>query len=83
MHSGDQAFDSPFLGEKISVTTHSSSQTVTDDERKRRKAAVDYARVSVGLEGFKLSSDDEKHAERFVSGEIELSEFLKVCRDVV
>ena len=62
----------------ISVTTHSSSQPITEDERKRRKAAVDYARASVGLEGFKLSSDDEKHAERFINGEIDLSDFVKI-----
>ena len=65
------------------MTTHFSSQPITEDERKRRKAAVDYARASVGLEGFRLSSDDEKHAERLVNGEIELSEFLKVRRDAV
>jgi hypothetical protein len=65
------------------MTTHPSSQPITEDERKRRKAAVDYARASVGLEGFKLSSDDEKHAKRYVNGEIELAEFVKVRRDEV
>jgi len=46
-------------------------------ERKRRQEAVNYARASVGLEGFKLSEADEKHAQRFINGEIELAEFVK------
>ncbi|EMP3151678.1 antitoxin VbhA family protein [Salmonella enterica] len=47
-------------------------------ERKRREQAVNYGRSSVGLEGFQLSKADEKHAQRFINGEIELAEFVKV-----
>jgi hypothetical protein len=80
MHSGDQVYDPPFLGKKISATTHTSTQPLTEAERKRRREAVNYARASVGLKGFQLSSDDEKHAERYVNGEIGLSEFVEVRR---
>lgn len=47
-------------------------------ERRRREDAVNYARSSVGLEGFRLSTADEKHAQRFINGEIDLLEFVKV-----
>jgi len=30
---------------------------ITDDERRKRQKAVDFARASVGLEGFKLSPE--------------------------
>ena len=39
---------------------------------------MNYGRSSVGLEGFKLSTADEKHAQRFINGEIDLPEFVKV-----
>ncbi|MCA7959290.1 antitoxin VbhA family protein [Burkholderia multivorans] len=38
---------------------------------------MNYARSSVGLEGFKISEAEEQHARRFVNGEIELAEFVK------
>jgi predicted transcriptional regulator len=47
-------------------------------ERERRQTAVNYAWASVGLEGFTISDDDKKHAQRFIDGEIDLQEFVKV-----
>ena len=52
----------------------------TEDERRKRQEAVNYARASVGLEGFKPSEADEKRAARFVAGEIDLAEFVKPAR---
>lgn len=52
---------------------HRSSTT----ERKRREA-VQFARASVGLEGFTVSDESEADARRFINGEIELDEFLKL-----
>ena len=46
-------------------------------ERKRREEAVNYARASVGLEGFKIGKVEEQHARRFINGEIDMPEFLK------
>jgi len=51
---------------------------ISETERKLREQAVNYGRASVGLEGFILSPDDETHAKRFIEGEIELSEFVKL-----
>lgn len=51
-------------------------QTISDAERSRREAAVNYARASVGLEGFSLSEANEAHARRFIAREISLQEFV-------
>lgn len=50
---------------------------ITPAERKRREEAVNYARASVGLEGFKIGEAEEQHARRFIDGEIDMPEFLK------
>lgn len=46
--------------------------------RRQRESAVNFARASVGLEGFKTTQEDEDHARRFINGEIELAEFMKI-----
>lgn len=53
------------------------SKTISDAERDRRVAAVNYARASVGLEGFSLSAADEAHAQRVIDGEISLNKFVR------
>lgn len=58
------------------MSKNSHTQKITDEERRRRQEACDYARASVGLEGFKLSQADEEHAARFIAGEIDLAEFV-------
>jgi len=50
---------------------------ITDAERRRRESAVNFARASIGLEGFKPSKQNEDLAQRFISGEFELSEFVQ------
>lgn len=50
---------------------------ISETERRRRQEACDYARASVGLEGFTLSDDDLAHMRRFVDGEIDLAEFVQ------
>ncbi|ERZ10203.1 TPA: hypothetical protein ACV5IO_005666 [Pseudomonas aeruginosa] len=58
----------------------SRAPAISPAERKRREDAVNYARASVGLEGFKISKAEEQHARRFINGEIEMPEFLKGSR---
>lgn len=55
------------------------TKTISGAERDRRVAAVNYARASVGLEGFSLSAADEEHAQRFIDGDIDLEEFVQPC----
>lgn len=52
-------------------------QTISDAERNRREAAVNYAHASIGLEGFRLSEANEPHARRLIAGEISLQEFVQ------
>ena len=44
--------------------------TISPQERERRKAAVDYARGSVRLEGFVPSPFAEELDRRYIAGEI-------------
>lgn len=48
----------------------------TCSERRRRSEAVNFARASIGLEGFKPSEEEEARAQRFIDGEIDLDEFV-------
>ena len=50
--------------------------TISDEERKRRQEAVDYARASIELSGYHLSTKDEARAQAFVNGELDLSDFV-------
>ncbi len=56
---------------------------ISDEERRRRREAVSYATASVRLEGFVVSEEEERHAERFINGEIDLAEFVKVRHDTL
>lgn len=47
--------------------------------KQRDDRAVNYARASVGLEGFKLSEVDEENARAYVEGEITLEEFTAIA----
>lgn len=55
-----------------------ANDAISAGERRRRENAVNFARSSVGLEGFKPSKAEEAHARRFINGEIELAEFVQV-----
>jgi len=61
------------------MSTHETelSKTISDAERDRRVADINYARASVGLEGFPLSPAEEEHAERFINGKIDLNDFVQ------
>jgi hypothetical protein len=49
---------------------------ITKEERARRIEAVNYARASVELEGFKSNPDADAHDQRFINGEISLAEYV-------
>lgn len=55
-------------------------EPITDTERQRRQAAADFARASVGLEGFKPSEAVEQQAAQFIAGEITLAELVSPAR---
>jgi hypothetical protein len=49
---------------------------ISEAEREGRKKAVDFARASLGLEGFTISEETEAQARQFVNGEIDLGELI-------
>lgn len=53
---------------------------ITAAERRKRQEAADFARASVGLEGFKPSEEAEALVRRHINGEIDLAEFVKPAR---
>lgn len=53
---------------------------ITEAERRKRQEAADFARASVGLEGFKISEEVEQKTARFIAGEIDLAEFVNPAR---
>ena len=59
-----------------------ASSTLSATERRQRAEAVNFARASVGLEGFTLSQEDEEQAQRFINGEIELAEFVELANSL-
>jgi hypothetical protein len=61
-------------------TTTRSRPRISAEERARRKAAIDYARGSVRLEGFVVSEDVEALNRRYVDGEITSAEHSAAIR---
>ena len=51
---------------------------VSDAEMVRRQTAVDYARASLALEGFVISTDEEQRVQAFLNGKLTLAEFISV-----
>ena len=54
---------------------------ISETERRKRQEAVDFARASVGLEGFKPSPECEAQAVRFINGEIEIAEVIATINE--
>lgn len=59
-----------------------TSDHIAEDEKARRREAVDFARASVGLEGFKISELHEARAKHYIAGELDLNEFIAGSSDV-
>lgn len=63
----------------VSVAQRSTGKT-SPEERARRKAAIDYARGSVRLEGFVLSDFAEELNRQYIEGEITSEEHSAALR---
>lgn len=53
---------------------------ISAEESARRKAAIDYARGSVRLEGFVLDAEVERLNQRYITGEISGDEHSAAIR---
>ena len=60
-----------------------ATPTISDDERRRRQKAVDYARGSVRLEGFVLDDDINALNQRYVDGELTSEELTAAIKRTV
>ena len=58
-----------------------ANHAISQVESRRRAAAVNFARLSEGLEGFKPSVATETGARQFIKGDIQLAEFVRVKPD--
>ena len=74
-----------FMRAYVSESRQRDNATIDDPvslaERRRRKAAVDFARASVGLEGFKPSKADDDLTRRYVAGEITVSDAIAAINE--
>jgi hypothetical protein len=68
---------------KERVVENPANDLVSAEERRRREESANFARASVGLEGFKLTEEDEALTRRFINGEIELKDAMKVVHDSI
>ena len=69
------------MDDLTSVITPRSLVTITEAERARRKAAIDYARGSVRLEGFVAQRRSRGDLNRlYVEGEITLAQHSAAIR---
>ena len=50
---------------------------ITENEKKRRRDAVEYAKTSVGLEGITLSEEVLEIANKYIQGLLTREEFTK------
>ncbi len=62
------------IGTGASVELPKKETGISAEERVRRKAAIDYARGSVRLEGFIVSPFAEDLYRRYIDGELTLKE---------
>lgn len=54
-----------------------ANAAISAAERRRREAAVNFARASIGLEGFTPSEAAEAGARQFIRGDIPLADFAQ------
>ncbi len=65
------------------LTPHDLHPEIDEQERARRKAAIDFARGSVRLEGFVLSSVVEEINRRFIDGALTGDEHVAAVKAAV
>lgn len=58
-----------------------ANDNVSPAEKRRREQAVNFARASVGLEGFKPSPAAEASARQFINGRVNMAELAKPIKD--
>jgi len=63
--------------------THPANDAVSLTESRQRVQALDFARTSVGLEGFKPHKADAELSRQYLAGEITISDAIRAVSDSV
>lgn len=53
---------------------------ISESEQSKRKETVDFANSSVKLSGFEVTEGMKRLGERYISGEIDLDEFVSISQ---
>lgn len=53
---------------------------ITECEQSKRKETVDFANASVNLSGFEVTEGMKRLGERYISGEIDLDQFVSISQ---
>lgn len=56
---------------------------ISEAEQNERKKAVAYASASIGLSGFETSAEMKLLGQRYITGEIDLSEFVTLSQKIL
>jgi hypothetical protein len=66
----------------IPTTPDAPDATDASNERRRRQAAIDFARGNVRLEGFIVSPQGEAVSQRYIEGELTIAQFVQAMMDL-
>ena len=62
------------------VDTKGPEHQISEAEQSERKKAVAFATASIGLSGFETSEEIKHLGQRYISGEIDLNEFVMLSQ---
>lgn len=64
------------------VETKGPEYQIPEAEQSERKRAVAFATASIGLSGFETSEEMKHLGQRYISGEIDLNEFVMLSQKI-
>ncbi|NNG60254.1 antitoxin VbhA family protein [Pseudomonas fragi] len=65
------------------VDTKEPEHQISEAEQSERKRAVAFATASIGLSGFQTSEKMKQLGQRYITGEINLNEFVMLSQEML
>lgn len=65
------------------VDTKGPEHQISEAEQSERKKAVEFATASIGLSGFETSEETKHLGQRYITGEIDLNEFVMLSQKML
>jgi hypothetical protein len=56
---------------------------ISDAERHRRQRSCEFAQATIELEGFEVSEEDQILARRFINGQVDIEEIIKLAKEPI